>query len=254
MAIPLSLFSFFFPLSSLMAGGYLIYRSVRRHGHAASPLSGKVRCSAPLCSPVWGRSCAYYRLEIEAFQGGHDPWKMVYRSERRVQFHAGPKPVHPEYADFRLSSPLVISGRLKRDKGIMDAFREEGFQLVRSGAAAFRLAGSSGAPAWNIDEAVVSALMADPKACRALKSNAGREIRVTEHALCVGSDVLVTRDSGPTGDFRGTVDYPLIISDTDDGGSSLREKAAMSLALGLGMVILSFALLLLMLEPFKVAA
>jgi hypothetical protein len=243
----LELLSAVFPLLSILGGGYLFYRGIRRKLGTGESLSGRITCADPLESRISGRKCAYSKITVFFYQRGPSPWKEVYSFESRVPFRIEGKPVNPAHAAFFVESPKTYEGYIRPSPGLFDQIGP-GIRQLRGIADVT----SEISPNEVLDEAVLRALLGLPGAKEKLKNHLKGALRVVESMVPEGTYVTVMRDPaappGKPGEIAGTLDYPLAISDSAGGraASVMDEKALLSIILGGFLICLGAAALLLM--------
>ncbi|MEW6034986.1 MAG: hypothetical protein AB1529_00095 [Candidatus Micrarchaeota archaeon] len=236
-----ALFGFLLPAAAFAGGAYLIFRAAGRLSPSGT-LSGEVSCPKPVQAFVSGKAAAYSRLVVDFYQGGHAPWKNVLVLEKRAPFTVSGKEVGPDHADFRLSSPKVYVGYPAVEGGMIDELRHNLKQLQS-------MADFSGevGPNESIPSEVLAPLMANPGIKAKLAPHMRKPLRISEYSLAEGARVSVLSDpairqGGKT--LKGTVEFPLIITDDDSAASSaMREKALLSAGIGVFLVLFSILLL-----------
>jgi hypothetical protein len=244
--------AFAFPFSVFAIGGYLIFRGISKPETKSA--SGKVRSAQAFQSQVSRKTVTYSKLVIEAYQGGHAPWKEIYREERKSDFALSGRPISMEFADVRLSGPAVLEGYLRREKGSIEQFGEyfyrwagpmttilQAVSLDQKGEIRF------------LDDAVVQPLMSENAAAKAaIMKNKSKPLRISEFTIEDGARICA---ASTLADLKGGLEHPLLITDTpeNDARSTMDEKARTSVLLGAGLVLFSFVVsffLFLSLKPF----
>ncbi len=276
------LFILILPAAAFVGGIYLAYRGFRRlSGPPGGAVSGTVRCKDDMRSRMTNERCAYSRVVVERYQGGHQPWKEIFSFERRAPFMVGGRDVDPAHADFRLSRSFVAQGYVRRDKGPIER------------AASFITGPLSGMPslsvargAFDLTQEVRENEFLEPDAYTSIMALAGarekvapysrQPLRISEFMLREGGSAIVVPDpaahkpeapaqvskaggapvtaahmagsasgAGRMPPVAGTLEYPLLIYDSAEAaGSSMREKALLSILVGSILVAASLFLAL----------
>lgn len=243
----LELLSAVFPLLSMLGGGYLFYRGIRRKLGKSESVSGRLTCREPVESRISSGKCAYSKVSVMLYQRGSMPWKEVYSFESRAPFSVEGKTVDPTHAVFSVENPKTYEGYVRPSPGLFDQIGP-GIRQLRGLADVT----SEISPSEVLDEGVLKALLGLPGAKEKLKNHLKGALRVIEAVMPEGTYVTVIRDPaappGKPGEISGTMDYPLAISDSAGSPTStvMDEKALLSIILGAFLICLGAAALLLM--------
>lgn len=243
----------FFPFMLFIGGSYLIFRGLRRGCFLGCRIfSGKVGGQS-FPSHLSNQNCIYSKVVIEYSQGGHLPWRQIGVLEKKSQFLLDGKTVDPEYADIRLSTPKIFTGRAKPNRTLLesavDAVKKTGPGQTISSAVESVL---PSAPEQFLDMNVYAVLLKNEQISRNIKRHRGRELRVREYVLAEGSDVCVLANgSAPVSEstIAGSMEFPLLITDKPaaDARSAMNEKAYLGILLGGGAILLALVILVLLL-------
>jgi hypothetical protein len=248
--------AFAFPFSVFAIGGYLIFRGISKS--ETRSVSGKAKPHKTFKSPVSGKNVTYSKLVIEAYQGGHTPWKEIYKDELKMDFILCGKNVSMEFSDVRITVPLVLEGYIRRKKGDIEEFGEYLYRwagyIGSPGRTILQIARSLGSKGELrfLDDALVGGLMSEGSVKAAIEKNIRKPLRISEFTIEDGTRLCVASNQA---DLRGTMEHPLLITDTpeNDARFTMEEKARTSILLGAGLVLFAFVLsffLFLSLKPF----
>ncbi len=245
------LFSLVFPSVAAFAGVYLIYRGASRFTKSGkSVICGTVKCKKTLKSFATGRDCVFFYTLIESYKRG--AWRPVYFIKNGVSFMLGGRTVEEGITYLKLSKPIVIHGAIPHRKGLI----EKGSDMVRDNtiyrAAAAPVLGRFGffAPSayLPLDASVLKRLQGYPALKKILEHDNIRIIRITEHVLGEGMEIcaIAEAETGGKEPIKGTVEFPLIISDMkpDDAVESLKERSWLSILAGAAIMMISALLLI----------
>lgn len=234
------LFSLFLPLITFSAGAYLVYRGLRRMSPSGA-IRGKMRIPNPIESPASKRLCAYSRVVVDYYAGGHTPWRNIYSAEKKTNFSVGGKEVDATHADFRLLAPYMSRGHVA-PRGLVSELK---YNLRQVGDFMDILAEVG--PKEILDQPMLDAIMENEAAKKKIRPFLSKPLRILEYLLEEGAEISIATDPATSqagGTIRGTESYPLLITNAGEeaASSSMREKAYLSLFVGAALLAASFLL------------
>jgi hypothetical protein len=247
------IFSLLFPSAAAMIGAYLVFRGISRLVKTGgSIICGKVKCKKVVKSIASGRECALYRTIVEIYKNGH--WRYIYSVQHGTSFLLGRREVAESVVHLKLSKPVVIHGTITNENGLI----EKGIDTLK-GSAIYKIAAAPisavlpffASPVYGpLSEAVLVRLQKDPGAGAALKHHKASLIRITEHALTNGMEVCAITEASSKSPLKGTIEFPLILSDMrpEYAAESLKERSLLSIVAGAVLIVISVPLFVFLLS------
>ncbi len=238
-----------FPSAALAAGAFLLVRGILKLRERPPILSGKASSAVKMREPLRNAPCAYCKVVLESYTGGARPWKALASVERRGEFFVGDIKISPEYTDFRLP-PKMSEGYLRKSPGLLEQTVGEPIRMVR-GAMRANPFSHEKFEGKLLDEELVSALRSMEPMRKALSGNIRKPVRVTEYILPEGATVFLCGGNRSPSGIKGSLDNRMILSGSgeDDIRSALRDRAAMGIAAGAFLLVLSALLYFLIMLP-----
>lgn len=237
------LFEFVIPLLAMAAGGFLLYRGVRKLDSPPAVFSGKAHRGDMILATLEGKPAVYRRVVLERFSYGG--WELVAQSETRAAFYAGDILVNPEFADFDIA-PRVFEGEIQHERGLLEPVlsaataRTGKLSLARELASLDKKAVPEGRL---LPEGVLSALRSLKEFRVLLERNGRRRLRATEYAVPEGAVIHVGGGRKDGAALSGVLESRLLISDSASAGDIHRERAILGIAVGGSLVLLSLFVL-----------
>jgi hypothetical protein len=242
--------AFAFPFFILLIGSFLIFRGISKR--ETRSVSGKVRSAQGFQSHISKKVVTYSRLVIECYERARGAWKEIYSHVEKSDFLLSGRPVSMEFADVRLSNPLVHEGYVKRKKGTIEQLQSYLYLWGTRGALVlipFHSFANKGELRF-LDDELVRFIMSQKKAKSAIEKNIMKPMRISEYLIETGARITVASGSGT---LRGTVEHPILITDSpeNDARSTVDEKAKTSILLGAGLIFFSLMISLVLFASLK---
>ncbi|MFH0737757.1 MAG: hypothetical protein V1827_04095 [Candidatus Micrarchaeota archaeon] len=234
-----------FPIITAATGAYLISRGMKRES-GASEIHGRVRCERPIESPFSRKPVVYFKVVQEIFFGGNMGWKEFESAVALLDFSINGKRIELDHADVRLSGALAYSGYLKHDNLMMERFNK----TIRDINSKISIGAVEVPPDAYLSQEAMDGLdrfrklgiEAFGKMPKQISQKENRPLRISEYSIPVGMELFVVPDPAmhQAGDVvKGSKEYPLLVSDKTEGKALVQEKAFMSKALGVGLIIVA---------------
>jgi hypothetical protein len=245
----------FIPFILFLAGGYLLYRGIKRLVSVTKVFSGSVSVASPVKSHITKQNCAYSKLLVEYYHGGHIPWQPIYTTEKKAQFSINGKTFDPKYADIRISNTKTSAGYIKHEAGFLarlglvlklpiSTLRPLAKSIHDTVYLAHDACDLTNEVRQNefIDDSILLTVLEDKIIAAKIKPHLKKPLRISEYTIPEGKLIWVAIDSSLSeGDkaLAGTFEFPLIISDIDEQIvlSTIKEKMYLSLLLGSFLII-----------------
>ena len=243
------LFSLVFPTVASITGAYLIFRGMGRLSRSGTPVvCGKVKCKDPIKSLAIGSDCVFFDTLLEVYKNGR--WHPFFSIKYGTPFMVGNRQIEEWSVGYiKLSKPIIMTGTTPHRKDFIENWTglvRRSF-IYRPVSFALSILGRNESSYLPLEGSVLTRLQEHPDVKGLLVHNNVGLIRITEDVIHEGMDICVIAeaDKDPQGPLKGTTEFPLIFTDMkpDDATESLKERALLSV--GLGILLLGISAIIL---------